>query len=207
MANIPLAVDTAPTLGSAEARKAARGGGGAGWGQAFDSAPRAGISLLSGAARSVWAARRCRSRVAGCHRLHPNAPPSASGAFAFLSGWFGPGSRRGCYCCCCFGRPQLPKATRGADPASRLSGKVGGAARPEGRGNPRCAGRVRSVWHRSECVSVALRVPRDPHRERAGLDECEWQAGSPELLKCCGERTEVPEPWLSSSKSARSREP
>ncbi|XP_006753793.1 PREDICTED: semaphorin-7A [Myotis davidii] len=38
MTKVPLAVGTAPHLGSPEARKAPRGGGGVGWGQAFDSA-------------------------------------------------------------------------------------------------------------------------------------------------------------------------
>lgn len=38
MAEVPPVAGTAPPLGSREARKAAGGGGGAGWGQAFDSA-------------------------------------------------------------------------------------------------------------------------------------------------------------------------
>lgn len=136
-------------------------GGRAGWGQAFDSASSHLASALARAlAQSGCSPPSLRSgddtasvqmhrpRRPASPRFQPSGSvqvPAVAAAAAGLDG------RR------------LPRPRR-ADPASPLSGKVGGAARAVGRGIECRAGRVRSVRHRRECVRAALWVPGCPRR-------------------------------------------
>ena len=86
-----------------------------------------------------------------------------------------------CCGCCCSGRPPPPKATRGAAPASPLSGKVGGPARLVRLRIRRGAGRAWRVRQRRGCARGSAGPGLSPRGAcgSSGVCECAlWHAGA-----------------------------
>lgn len=187
MTKVLLAVGTAPHLGIPEARKAARGGGGVGWGQAFDSASSCWYRSLLW----CWLSLRCQ--------VHEMTPPLPRCTSLSVPRYRIPAPQA---------RSRLPlqllllllwaAADIQGHPKSgpRISVVWKGRWRTQerwgagwGGGDMMPHGWVQSVRHRRGCMCEALWVPSATLGERMGLDECKcapWHTGVAGTLRESG---------------------